>query len=360
MRSRLSALTELDTRDTTVLKALAILAIVLHNFFHFVSPARENEFDFHPGGLQVFVGQAMHAALAIQAFFSFFGHFGVQVFIFLSAFGLAKSHWDDPSSWWRFMLGRVKKLYPNIMLIVLPWVLGMALFLGPHRLLHEIAPGIVAMLLGFSTLVGFGLPPVGPWWFIPFILQFYAMWLLLRRISVRFGWKGLLALSVVCVVLILTINPLLERRSVNLLMTPIGHMPELCFGILAARYRFGITATLAAAGSGMLVVGSIYPSLFPLTFCGALLTALWIYVRLRGGLRESRLLVRIGECSMLIFLLNGIVRNELVGYASTPPRQLGFGLVSAALSVMIADLILRLLDPKRSGTELLAPSEVTA
>ncbi|MGA8108635.1 MAG: hypothetical protein WB974_04330, partial [Acidobacteriaceae bacterium] len=98
----------LDRRDTTVLKGLAIAAIVFHNFFHFVSPARQNEFTFDPARFPVFLHTVVQPDLAIQAIFSFFGHFGVQVFVFLSAYGLSMSHWDDPAPWARFLWGRVK------------------------------------------------------------------------------------------------------------------------------------------------------------------------------------------------------------------------------------------------------------
>lgn len=48
------------------------------------------------------------------------------------------------------------------------------------------------MLAGISNILpGFGLPPVGPWWFIPFIMQFYAIWPMLRRLTNKFGGRPL-------------------------------------------------------------------------------------------------------------------------------------------------------------------------
>jgi peptidoglycan/LPS O-acetylase OafA/YrhL len=343
--------TDLDIRDSTILKGLAMVAIVLHNFFHIVSPAGQNEFVFNSARSAVFLNEAKHPELAIQAFFSFFGHFGVQIFIFLSAFGLAKSHWDDPCTWSQFMLGRVKKLYPTIMLIVVPWACAMSGVIGPLQFIRHMGPQLATMLLGVSTLFGFALPPVGPWWFIPFIMQFYAVWPLLRRIAMRFGWQGLLVLSIACVALTQLANPMLARWSINLLTTPLGRMPGLCFGIVAARYPVRITAPVAAAGLAVLILGSMYGFLFPFTFFGVLLAALWTYMRFRDGLRNSRLLVRIGQCSMLIFLLNAIVRNQLVRYTSTPALQLYWGFLSAAVSIATANLIARLLQPQRKPSE---------
>src|SRR5260221_10559693 len=96
-------LSDLNKRDTTVLKGLAITAIVLHNFFHLVSPVHPNEFAFDAARFRLFLDIVKHPSLMLQAFFSFFGHYGVQIFIFLSAYGLAKSHWADSSDWITFM-----------------------------------------------------------------------------------------------------------------------------------------------------------------------------------------------------------------------------------------------------------------
>src|SRR3569833_837617 len=78
-------LNELDQKDTTILKALAILAIVFHNFFHVAVKVHESEFDFDPTRFGVFLDALAHPSLAIQALFAFYGHIGVQNFIILSA-----------------------------------------------------------------------------------------------------------------------------------------------------------------------------------------------------------------------------------------------------------------------------------
>jgi hypothetical protein len=81
-----------------VLKGIAILAIVLHNYFHMLWGAvGENEFDFEPGRLRSFISAVGEPDRLIQAFFSYFGHYGVLLFIFLSAYGLAIAHWQPPN-----------------------------------------------------------------------------------------------------------------------------------------------------------------------------------------------------------------------------------------------------------------------
>lgn len=339
---------ELDTLDTTVLKGLAISAIVLHNFFHAVSPARENEFEFHPGGFSVFLHTVSHPSLALQAIFSFFGYLGVPIFIFLSAYGLSKSHWDDPASWTRFMAGRIRKLFPFFGLIILPWTLVIAFQIGLLPFVRSVLPRITLMFTGLGPLVpGQGLPPVGPWWFIPFILEFYSLFFLLRRLTKEFGWPGLIVLGFLGVAVTSISDPFLAHHGINLYETPFGRLPSICLGIAAARYPFRLPASLVAVAGSVLLLGNEFRSLWPFTFAAAQLLALWAYTEMRGNLRESRTIELIGRYSILIFLLNGIVRDDLLSFATTPLLQLLFGAISAAASFTIAAILQEFLFPRR-------------
>lgn len=320
-------------------------------FFHFVSPARQNEFTFSAARFPVFLHTVKCPDLAIQAFFSFFGHFGVQIFIFLSAYGLSRSHWEDPASWGRFVWGRVRKLYPQFGLVVIPVVIVLAVQMGPVELIRTWGAELILMLAGLSTLLGFGLPPVGPWWFIPFIVQFYVIWPFLRTLTKRCGWRGLVLLTATCMMVTSVANPLLDHWSVNLLQTPFGRMPGICFGIMAARYPLRITAPVALLSMIVLLLGSRYAVLWPFTFLGVLVVVLWSYGYLRGVLRGCRWLERLGHYSLLIFLSNGIVREEFVSYAKAPVSQLIFGCVSAAVSVLIAGSIYEVLIASRPSPD---------
>jgi peptidoglycan/LPS O-acetylase OafA/YrhL len=284
----------------------------------------------------VFFHTVVHPSLAIQAFFSFFGHFGVQLFVFLSAYGLARSHWDDPSSWAGFLWGRVKKLYPAFGLVVFAWFVGASVVSGSLSYAGHVGLQLILMFLGLSTVVGYGLPPIGPWWFIPFIVQFYALYPLLRWMTKRWGWPSLAVLAAVCVTVSYLLDPWLLPHNLDLFLTPIGRMPVLCFGILAARYPIRLRGWVALVAGALLLAGSRYALLWPLTFPAAAVLAVWGYLQTRGLLRRSWSLRRIGEYSLLIFLLNGIVRDYFVPLARGPASQLVLGCVSALISVAIA------------------------
>src|SRR5579885_1478946 len=161
LRTSSLRLDTLDKRDTTILKALAILAIVFHNFFHVAIKVHENEFDFRPERFGAFMQAVVHPSLTIQALFAFYGHYGVQIFIFLSAYGLAKTHWDDPSSWHSFMWSRVKKLYPMFTLVVAFWAALVSIRVGALWVIKDAGPHLILMLAGVSNIApNIGLPPV--------------------------------------------------------------------------------------------------------------------------------------------------------------------------------------------------------
>ena len=342
-QSRIS-LRDLDTKDTAILKGLAITAIILHNFFHLIGPLHQNEFTFDRARFPLVLRTVVHPEFAIQGFFTFFGHFGVQVFIFLAAYGLTKSHWEDQSGWTAFMWGRVKKLFPVMGLVVLPWLIILCFRDGPTGFAREAGMETLLLFLGLSTIFGYGLPDVGPWWFIPFIVQFYALWLPLRKLTKKFGWVGLLILAVSCIGLLYFVNPLLARWQLNLLLTPIGRLKSICLGIAAARYSIRIRGWLAALSLVVLLLGSYYGILWPFTFMAALIICLWSYMFLRDFLRRFPLLESLGRYSMLAFLLNGIIRLAFLPYATTPAMQLLFGAINLvvvfACSAIIYESIL--------------------
>ncbi len=250
------------------------------------------------------------------------------------------------------MAGRIRKLFPKFGLIVLPWFITLTISVGLFTATKRVGLELVLMFAGLSPLLpGYGLPPVGPWWFIPFIIQCYAIWPILRRLTMRFGWPGLAVLSILCVAIAHFADPLLARWSVNLFLTPVGNMPVLCFGIVAARYPFRIGAPIAFSACAILMLGLVYVAFWPATFLAALLLALWLYRKARERLRNYPLLERIGHYSCLIFLLNGIVRNEVVPLARSPFSQLIFALVNALVSFAIAALIYEFLLPREPSGE---------
>ena len=83
----------LSLEDSTFYKGLAILIIIFHNFFHLLNPGiGENEQGFDIQRAERFWHIVTNQTeYFVQALFSFWGHYGVQIFLFLSAYGLTKN-----------------------------------------------------------------------------------------------------------------------------------------------------------------------------------------------------------------------------------------------------------------------------
>ena len=76
------------------MRGIAILAIVLHNFAHWLRPmVKENEYAFAQHNADRLMTELLHPSAVLPAhLLSFFGHYGVPVFIFLSAYGLVMKY----------------------------------------------------------------------------------------------------------------------------------------------------------------------------------------------------------------------------------------------------------------------------
>ncbi|MCK5677861.1 MAG: hypothetical protein KAH72_05235, partial [Flavobacteriaceae bacterium] len=92
--SQIIEIKSLDLNQTTIFKGIAIFMIAMHNYFHWIAPKPgENEFDFNYIRLENYIDILSHQTLfGLQATFSYFGHYGVQIFLFLSAYGLTKKY----------------------------------------------------------------------------------------------------------------------------------------------------------------------------------------------------------------------------------------------------------------------------
>ncbi len=192
------------------------------------------------------------------------------------------------------------------------------------------------MLTGVQNILpGHGLPPVGPWWFIPFIMQWYCLWGFVRAMTKRYGAAALVGLSVAGLVITHVVRAM-DIPGINLLETPIGHMPELCLGLVAARYRPHLTSPVVLAGAAVAILGNIFEFLWPLAAGAVLLPILWTYRVLRGF--QPKLLIQIGAYATPLFLLNGAVRIPFVQWASAArwDAKLIATMLGAAASIAVA------------------------
>ena len=88
----------LTRAECNALRGIAILGIVLHNYSHWLHGiVRENEYQFfqkNVEGLQYALSNPDQNLLL--HLLSFFGHYGVPIFLFLSSYGLVLKYESTP------------------------------------------------------------------------------------------------------------------------------------------------------------------------------------------------------------------------------------------------------------------------
>lgn len=309
----------LSKQDGLVMRGAGILCIMMHNFTHWVPPVTgENEFHFESRHFAAMLDQlgAMPED-SWRILFSYFGHYGVQVFVFLSAFGLTLSFAKNRPPYWAFLKKRIAALYPAVLVAAVTFLIYSSVFAGPSKALTDVIP-LLRQILLIGNFTGHGFEPIGPWWFLSMICQFYLVFPLLFRGMKKFGNRFLLCVGSAALLVELLWNaPLASATAINLNYTVAGHLAEFSLGMWAAHagkmkapvvwitaavvvFAFGQLHPIAWLFSGLALIISVIPLLR------------WISA-LDG--RVCRLLAFYGSLSLPLFLMNGFLRNPLVWFA---------------------------------------------
>lgn len=84
----------LSRTECNALRGMAIIGIFLHNYCHWLGPVvKENEYQFFKRNADWFSQVASNPDyLWPMHILSFFGHYGVPIFLFLSAYGLERKY----------------------------------------------------------------------------------------------------------------------------------------------------------------------------------------------------------------------------------------------------------------------------
>ncbi len=339
-------------QDTNALKGIAILGIAFHNFLHRVpNIVQENEFEFDPSRFPLFLQQLSDPATCVQAFFSFFGHYGVGVFVALSSYGLAVSCLNSrPLGALAFLGERWRKLFPMIGMCISIWLLLQLRTHAPSDAAYWSATLLEVALLctGLFTIApGFGPAAVGPWWFVSFILQFYLLWALAGARLMRTSTRSLILISAFALCVLYLLNDRLIRDvGITLLETPIGHFPEIALGILMTRFKPAAFRAWLPPLVILLVLGNASHFLWPLaSVCAAALMLVAFDASRRDGSRLHAL-AWIGGLSLPIFMLNGFIRRPFLMLSNSlnlAGSDLVLSVVSVASSILAAVLLSRLL-----------------
>lgn len=323
--------------ESTLLRAFAILAIVFHNYLHWVSDSPgENEFTYRPERIDALIQALWSTPLdSIRLLATYFGHYGVQVFFFLSGYGITIKYLNAPPStrWLSFQKARWSALYPAIFIAAIGYFLYDGIRLGWHHVLTEEGVNILRQMGGVSNFIPDNVyHPIGPWWFIGVILQFYLLAPLIlqgvRRYGDirRYGDRFLFGIIASSLLLELALGPVLSRQfDFNINHSILGHLDVCALGIWFARRKTVNLPTPLIAGAAVLfVIGNFQASLWITTGITSLLVAIPVLRLLTPSIERHpwprHALMFIGQLSMYLFLCNGYLRRPLIESAQQSPH----------------------------------------
>lgn len=276
MENKMNGQVLLSRSECNAMRGLAIIGIFLHNYCHWLAPAvKENEYQFfihNVGGLNNAIAHA--DSLLPVHLLSFFGHYGVPVFLFLSAYGLYCKYEESShkSPVVPFVRSHFLKLFEMMIVGFVAFTMLDAITPGPH---HYAFVDIIAQLGLFNNLLPSPDKIIwpGPYWFFGLMLQLYIVY---RLLLYRRHWAVTVVLMVLCWLAQVFCDPeggTLNRIRYNF----IGGMLPFGLGLLYARsgrhlttvsYGLLMSASLALAYLFSLSFQTwFWVPVFVITFC---------------------------------------------------------------------------------------------
>ena len=269
----------LTRAECNALRGIAILGIFLHNFCHWLNPVvKENEYQYFQHNVDWFAQCAARVNELFPAHvISFFGHYGVPVYLFLSAYGLEMKYGNGQgkapdgrrvvvSSFVRY---HYLKLFKMMIVGFICFTVVDAMTAGSwHYNVAQIV-GQLLMINNFYDQPDRNIWP-GPFWFFGLMLQLYVVY---RLLLYRRHWGWTVGLMAVCTVAQLFMDP--EGENLNYWRYNfMGGMLPFGLGLLFARY--GNKVMLVNLTFGSFLMSWVVCSFFIVSASGSFYT--WVIV----------------------------------------------------------------------------------
>ncbi|MDD5861195.1 MAG: acyltransferase [Prevotella sp.] len=341
----------LSRAECNVLRGIAIIGIFLHNYCHWLGPmVKENEYQFFRSNVTGLNGVLVSPDASLPAhLLSFFGHYGVPVFLFLSAYGLVMKYEDglglpegerrvEPNAF-DFVRYHFLKLFKMMIVGFVAFTMLDQITPGAH---HYAAMDVVAQLGMFNNVLPHPDKIIwpGPYWFFGLMLQLYLVY---RLFLYRKKTWVTVVLMAVCVLLQLFLDPegeAMNRYRYNFM----GGMLPFGLGLLMGRYQQQIMAWRerhnARQTDGIILIFSVLLSYFlSMSFIG------WTFVPVficTGAVAMGKLLPRtlahwlewMGGISAALFVCHPITRKIFI------PISRGGDLYAGLLLYIVASVCL--------------------
>ena len=309
----------LSLAQSKALRGIAILGIVLHNYCHFLGFAvKENEYTFNVAKPMMLWDRLMAPDQNLFVhIMSFFGHYGVPVFLFISGFGLVCKYEQSTPERVRAVPFVGYHYLKLLRLMFLGYVaFAVVSYLHPHGYHGYTAGRVLAQLLMYINILpdpDHIIKP-GPYWFFGLMLQLYIVY---RLFIYRRRTANVLVLIAVCWLAQAVFTPandpggeILNRIRYNF----IGGMLPFGLGVLYARYGKSLSpwAYLAVAAVSAVAV-----------FAGSYAFQAWLWVPLfivTGAVATIKLIpenvlkpfVWFGALSSALFVVHPVTREIII------------------------------------------------
>lgn len=339
---------QMSKNETAFLKGVGMLLILFHNYSHQVQPwMGENEFVFsYQFGQSFLLLLQQHPFDLIRLLFAFFGHYGVQLFIFVSGYGLFLSYRKRRITWFSFFKKHLLKLYPVYIIVVFLFLFSISIRDQTLPALIDFKYALYDLLFIQNFIPGAFFKLAGPWWFFSLIVQLYAVFPLTLKLFRRFGIKAIIITGAASWVITIVLNPWFNSLGLSLYFMFIGRLPVFCLGIWFAwlsnfKLRWGVMVLSFI----VVVIGNFNALFWPLTMLASTLLLLMAFrpiIHLKGIAKVNSFIIWIGVNSLYIFAVHIFPRWLLIVPATklnNPVSTIVLGLIFLLATLIIAILV---------------------
>ena len=302
--------------NTQLLRGIAILSIILHNYTHLMHGAiYENEFAYQAWHVDKLLRYLSHTDIYLPLrLFSFFGHYGVVLFVFLSAYGLEKKYSSTTSQEVRplpFIWSHYLKLLSMCLVGCVTYILIYGYYFEDFG---EMAMRFLEQLSMLRNLQP--TPPdisgLTPYWYFGLTLELYIVY---RLLLFRCSWKRIVGAILICTLIQAIITPdgpTMEWLRNNV----IGSILPFGLGLLYARHEASLQLSkkayvlIALISAGLIFVTSL--SFIPWLFTPIFVCSLGISCVQLIAKTSLRPLSWVGGISAAIFVTHPIVRQVCI------------------------------------------------
>lgn len=222
----------LTKEQNSYIKGLGIFLIMIHNFVDQLMDISCNEMSYSQETTDAFLSNVFTSS-SLWYIFSYAGWIGVPLFFFLSGYGLSQKYNTKEIKIIPYIKSHLFKLWKLLIPIYLLYVIISYYCFGQHYLIHAVLPVITFA----ANIYNVSFIEPGVYWFFGVIMQFYVLFLVFRKINVK--WLSVL-LVIFVIIHYVALYYMDEDSMIWIRHNFTGWGAPFILGIIAARKDFTI------------------------------------------------------------------------------------------------------------------------